>query len=110
MDSMTFYCIIDFDSAQTDQPEGIIRSAVQQILDCGDAAVDSFDVEKADMVNEYTERIATQATVQLRVNELQIKIETDTDTDTDTDAKRWIETRMNTETPAGVYGIQLTER
>ena len=106
MDSMTFYCIIDFDSAQTDQPEGIIRSAVQQILDCGDAAVDSFDVEKADMVNEYTERIATQATVQLRVNELQIKIETDTDTD----AKRWIETRMNTETPAGVYGIQLTER
>ena len=106
MDSMTFYCIIDFDSAQTDQPEGIIRSAVQQILDCGDAAVDSFDVEKADMVNEYTERIATQATVQLRVNELQIKIETDTDTD----AKRWIETRMNAEIPAGVYGIQLTER
>ena len=108
MDSMTFYCIIDFDSAQTDQPEGIIRSAVQQILDCGDAAVDSFDVEKADMVNEYTERIATQATVQLRVNELQIKIETDTDTDTD--AKRWIETRMNAEIPAGVYGIQLTKR
>ena len=106
MDSMTFYCIIDFDSAQTDQPEGIIRSAVQQILDCGDAAVDSFDVEKADMVNEYTERIATQATVQLRVNELQIKIETDTDTD----AKRWIETRMNAEIPAGVYGIQLTKR
>ena len=106
MDSMTFYCIIDFDSAQTDQPEGIIRNAVQQILDCGDAAVDSFDVEKADMVNEYTERIATQATVQLRVNELQIKIETDTDTD----AKRWIETRMNAEIPAGVYGIQLTKR
>lgn len=108
MDSMTFYCIIDFDSAQTDQPEGIIRNAVQQILDCGDAAVDSFDVEKADMVNEYTERIATQATVQLRVNGLQIKIETDTDTDTD--AKRWIETRMNAEIPAGVYGIQLTKR
>ncbi|ERG91613.1 MAG: hypothetical protein J07HQW1_01647 [Haloquadratum walsbyi J07HQW1] len=108
MNSKTFYCIVDFDSSQTDQPEGIIRSAIQGVINCGDATVGSVDVQKADMVNEYTEQITTQATVQLTLNELQRK--TDTDTDTDMDTKRWIETRMNAEAPQGVYGIRLTER
>ncbi|ERG97116.1 hypothetical protein [Haloquadratum walsbyi] len=104
MNSKTFYCIVDFDSSQTDQPEGIIRSAIQRVIDRSDATVNSIDVEKSDMVNEYTEQITTQATVRLSMSGLQVGADTDSNT------KRWIETRLNAAVPTGVHGIRIIER
>jgi hypothetical protein len=98
----SFFCIVDFDSTETRQPQSVVASTFREATSIENVKYNSFSVEKEDMLNEYTDTLKTTATVRLDVQGLR--------SDVESPFESWIDRKMNEHTKERVYGIEVNQK